>query len=95
MQQHKEALDHVVRVRHMVAMIAQPCKAASLQSPGRVARSLSLAAKCLKMTSCPDPVRYVLHTTSMGTNDAVFLSQSKLTSLLCGNETEARVFFLS
>lgn len=52
MQQHKEALDRVVRVRHMVAMIAQPRKAASLQSPGCVVRTLSLEATCLKMTSC-------------------------------------------
>lgn len=49
----------------------------------------------LKDALVSDLVRYVLHTTRMGTNNAVFLSQSKLNSLLCGNEIEARVFFLS
>lgn len=54
-----------------------------------------LGSNVLKDDLMSDLGRYVLHTTRMGTNNAVFLSQSKLNSLLCGNEIEARVFFLS
>lgn len=49
MQKYKKALDHVARVRHMVAMIVHPSKAASLHIFEHVMRNLSWLAKCLKV----------------------------------------------
>lgn len=49
MQQHEKALEHVARVRHMVAMIVHPSKAASLHIFEHIMRNLSWVAKCLKM----------------------------------------------
>jgi len=49
MQQHKKALVHVARVRHMAAMIVHPSKAAFLHIFEHVTRNLSWVAKCLRM----------------------------------------------
>lgn len=48
MQQHKKALDRVVRVRHLVAIIVQPSKTASLSIFEHM-RNLFWLAKPLKM----------------------------------------------
>lgn len=72
MQQYKKALDHVVRVRHVVAMIVHPSKAAALQTLEHIMRNLSSVAKCLKIRHVFCLVRYAPCRTCMGTNKYYF-----------------------